>query len=189
MKQCNFDSCLSPVIARGWCNTHYRRWLRNGDAACRKRIQYKSAEEAFAARTVRQGECLVWTGTLNTKGYGQMRDKGKMYRVHRWAYEQVHGAIPDGLVIDHLCHNRACAEITHLREVTNKQNMENRRSANVKSSSGYRGVSWDKVRKKWLAKVTSNGVPYHGGYFLCVEDANQAAIALRAEIFTHHQEV
>ena len=29
--QCFVDGCDRPDFARGWCETHYRRWVTNGD--------------------------------------------------------------------------------------------------------------------------------------------------------------
>jgi hypothetical protein len=43
-------------------------------------------------------------------------------RLHRHVYETVKGPIPKGLVIRHLCHNRACCNPDHLRRGTHKQN-------------------------------------------------------------------
>jgi hypothetical protein len=28
---CSIDGCDRPHVARGWCDTHYRRWLNHGD--------------------------------------------------------------------------------------------------------------------------------------------------------------
>jgi group I intron endonuclease len=28
---CEIDRCPEPVVARGWCRTHYQRWYRHGD--------------------------------------------------------------------------------------------------------------------------------------------------------------
>ena len=30
---CSFDECGRPAEKRGWCNRHYKRWLRSGDPA------------------------------------------------------------------------------------------------------------------------------------------------------------
>lgn len=36
MKICKIDGCTAPVNARGWCSTHYNRWLNTGstDRVC-----------------------------------------------------------------------------------------------------------------------------------------------------------
>jgi predicted RNA-binding Zn-ribbon protein involved in translation (DUF1610 family) len=41
---------------------------------------------------------------------------------HRWVYEQVHGPIPDGWVVDHLCRQKRCVNIEHLEAVTVGEN-------------------------------------------------------------------
>lgn len=43
---------------------------------------------------------------------------------HRFAYEAQVGPIPDGMVIDHLCKNRACQNARHMEPVTNRANIQ-----------------------------------------------------------------
>lgn len=59
----------------------------------------------------------------NKHGYGKVRvGGGKIARAHRVAYECAKGPIPDGLVIDHLCRNKACCNPDHLEAVTQREN-------------------------------------------------------------------
>lgn len=71
--------------------------------------------------------CIEWPGSLNTDGYGIWRGtidgKKLQLRAHRIAYEAVFGLIPDGLVTDHLCRNRACSQPWHLEPVTRGENV------------------------------------------------------------------
>lgn len=64
-------------------------------------------------------DCWEWPGTVATNGYGLVRDSNrKLRRVHRVSYERLVGAIPAGLVIDHLCRNKKCFNPRHLEAVT-----------------------------------------------------------------------
>lgn len=81
------------------------------------------AAERFASKVQQDDNgCLVWTGFLDRDGYGQLAVDGRNTRVHRWSYEYHVGPIPEGLVIDHLCRNRACANPYHLEVVTVQEN-------------------------------------------------------------------
>jgi hypothetical protein len=42
--------------------------------------------------------------------------------VHRYIWERQNGLIPDGMVIDHICRNRACCNVDHLRVVSRAVN-------------------------------------------------------------------
>ncbi len=80
--------------------------------------------EAFFLARVEQDPltgCHNWIGRL-TLGYGHMRVGRQNFRAHRYAYERVRGPIPFGLVIDHLCRNKACCNPDHLEAVTQQEN-------------------------------------------------------------------
>lgn len=49
--------------------------------------------------------CWEWQGAIGGGGYGYLRFKGLLYRAHRFFYERLVGPIPDGLELDHTCHN------------------------------------------------------------------------------------
>jgi hypothetical protein len=71
---------------------------------------------------MRETPCVIWTGA-KARGYGVRHHDGKMRLVHRLAYEAVHGPIPEGLVIDHLCKVKACYNVAHLEAVTQRENL------------------------------------------------------------------
>ena len=67
--------------------------------------------------------CLVYTGSLNSKGYPRISYRGKIWIGSHVVYEMWYGTIPDGCEIDHTCYNRRCLERTHLRPLTHKENV------------------------------------------------------------------
>jgi len=66
--------------------------------------------------------CWIWQGTTTSEGYGQTIHQAKKLYTHRLAYELWRGQIHEGLVIDHLCRNRACCNPGHLEVVSRGMN-------------------------------------------------------------------
>lgn len=148
--------------------------------------RWGTPEERFTQRTKRQGTCLVWTGSVNSMGYGQMTVDRVKVCVHRYSYERSVGPIPEGMLIDHRCHNKACVEPKHLRPVTPKQNIEHLRGAYSSSKTGVRGVHLDSRRGTYTAEVVHNYVKHNLGSYRTIAEAEAVVIAKRNELFTHN---
>jgi len=70
--------------------------------------------------------CHLWTGEVNSKGYGRFSDKGGKHRVrylaHRLAYEMARGVIPKGMRLLHKCDVPCCVNPDHMFIGTQKVN-------------------------------------------------------------------
>lgn len=138
-------------------------------------------EDRLARKTRReQSGCLVWTGHIED-GYGRAWVDGRMQRVHRIAWQLVHGEIPVGMELDHLCHNRACVEVSHLRLATHAQNGQNRAGAPRHSSTGVRGVRLH-PNGRYQVRVAVNGRRHSCGYYESLDEAARVAEQKRAEL-------
>lgn len=73
----------------------------------------------------RTGDCHVWSGPLNDKGYGVIRFPPSQRTVgaHRVSWLLDRGPIPEGMVLDHLCMNPVCVNVAHLEIVTQSENV------------------------------------------------------------------
>ncbi len=124
---CSIPDCNGRRRARGWCVKHWTRWQRHGDPLVTLRPDLLTGTEAdrFWPKVDRADEdgCWLWTAALDQDGYGLFWDGRKTVRAHRWAYEQLHGPIPEGRELDHLCRTHACVRSSHLEPVTQRENI------------------------------------------------------------------
>lgn len=68
--------------------------------------------------------CRMFTGGL-LQGYGifyNFHGTGKRKKAHIAEWEAIHGPVPDGYVLDHLCRRRSCINPNHLELVTSVEN-------------------------------------------------------------------
>jgi hypothetical protein len=127
---CKEDGCERPILARGLCSMHYKRWQIAGGPAANplpsplERFWAKvDLNGPIPAHMPHLGPCAVWTASHDGRGYGQFVLRGhRKVQAHRWIWEQVNGSIPPGLEVCHRCDNPPC--VRHLFLGTHKQNME-----------------------------------------------------------------
>jgi hypothetical protein len=106
--------------------------------------------EFFRANVDKRGpdECWPWLRKPNDAGYGQLRWVGGSMQAHRVAYLLEHGELPEGMEIDHTCHDpvectlkrecphRLCCNPAHLEAVTRPVNLERSNRARPGNGTG-----------------------------------------------------
>lgn len=182
MKGCNIKGCGRKHRARGWCNTHYMRWLNHGDPNHVQQVRDIITQEVFEDKTmpVTETGCIIWLDSPTKAGYGLVFVGGKNVLIHRHVWEQTNNQkIPGGMYIDHKCHTTVCCNPDHLRLATNAQNGANRKGRNKNNASGHLNISWNKVCSKWQVTVKR----LHYGYFDTIEDAIPVRDRARKELY------
>jgi len=107
---CTVDGCATGAIARGWCAKHYQRWRSHGDPVAGVGLTFP--ENLLSRMEPQPNGCIHYTGSLTLAGYGQVGKDGGNALAHRAAYEHFVGPIPEGMTLDHECHNLSGCTIT-----------------------------------------------------------------------------
>lgn len=129
----------APRLKRGRCHRCYQRHIYAlKKSGAWEPITPAPPKERFLAKAERADNgCILWTGTINAwTGYGTLSiDRVNQY-AHRLAYIYFVGPIPEGMHVDHMCHNRdlscndgsncahrRCVNPEHLQAVPPKVNI------------------------------------------------------------------
>lgn len=89
----------------------------------------KEFEDRFWQRVNKIGDCWLWTGGLNFKGYGNFsaRRNGQMFwKAHRYSWALHNEKIPKDMMVLHSCDNPWCVNPEHLSLGTSDDNIRQR---------------------------------------------------------------
>lgn len=87
--------------------------------------------DAVATRALENADmqpdgCLISRYSLGSHGYAQIgwwdSGRSRMVLAHRAAWTAVHGQVPAGMTLDHICKVRRCVNPEHLRLLSNLEN-------------------------------------------------------------------
>jgi hypothetical protein len=93
-------------------------------------------EQRFWIKVRKTKSCWYWIAGIDANGYGRFLFDGKNRLAHNVAFILVHGEIPKGMTVDHLCHNgdldcaggktcihRTCVNPDHLEAKSLRENV------------------------------------------------------------------
>jgi hypothetical protein len=63
-------------------------------------------------------DCQLWEGCIAATGYGRLTVNYRQVYAHRYVWELHYGPIPEGMQLHHVCGERACICVDHLKLVT-----------------------------------------------------------------------
>jgi len=154
-------------------------------ARLRELLHYDPETGVFTRRVTRNAIAKAGTvaGTLDRGGYVAIMVDGRRHKAHRLAWLYVYGKWPSGC-LDHINRLTGDNRISNLREVTYSENQQNT-LLQSNNTSGYRGVVWDKKKRRWKAHIKLNGKRHHLGSFITAEVAHEARKAAEVTLHTH----
>jgi hypothetical protein len=123
-------------------------------------------------------------GALTGKGYRYIQLNGKKYPAHHIVWLLETGELPKKQ-IDHIDGDKLNNNFLNLREVTNKQNTENR-GKQKNNKTGYKGVSFNNRLQKYVSQIQHNNQPIYIGVYATAYEAHLAYEKKAKELFTHY---
>lgn len=97
--------------------------------------------------------CIEWARSKNSRGYGVIFFDGKLRLAHRAAWYAAKGAWPSPTkVLDHICNNKSCVNVKHLRELTNGENIQRAypfKDAETERRRAMNRAACARYRAKW----------------------------------------
>ena len=113
--------------------------------------------------------CSQTITTKNNRGYVWVNIGKTMYLVHRLIVLYMTGSHPNGEV-DHIDGDRLNNVWSNLRDTNPFENARNQGNR-TDNTSGTRGVGYNYRARKWVARISHDGVRHSLGYFLTKEEA------------------
>ena len=125
MNTCSVPDCDRPYRCSGYCDAHYRRYRRSGDAEAGGEVRDRlggTPAERFEAKTLKTDGCWLWQGRPNGSGYGTFKSEDGAVMAHHYALKLAGTDVPTGIQVDHLCRVPLCVNPDHLEVVTILEN-------------------------------------------------------------------
>jgi dCTP deaminase len=158
-----------PTPSRSYLDAPVKIPLRDRNGAVIAHAIVDAADFPFVNR---------WRWHLDRQtGYASRNTTRGTVRLHREILGLVRG---DGTVCDHINRNKLDCRRVNLRVGTQALNRQNTPSRG--GTSSFRGVSWDKKNRKWMAHVQVNGKQTNLGRYADEREAARVASEARARL-------
>lgn len=163
-KICSIIGCGKKHSSKGFCSTHYARLTRHGNAESRTRFDKNDIiinEDISQIKTFDKDGNINYIFEIDSQDVPIIKDI-KWYSYKGYAHNDKHGFMHNlflqpekGYEVDHIDGNPRNNKRNNLRICTHHQNCMNR-GFSKNNTSGFKGVSWDKRKGKYVSYINPN---------------------------------
>lgn len=157
----NCLECDSRAISNGLCGKHYYR--ANSKRPPRS-TRGMTDQERFAHYTQKTDSCWLWIGTTMGKKIPCFAVNSRSVSASRYAFEQLHGRLPEGNFVRHHCQNTLCVNPGHMYVSSKPNDGPRRKSAKLPTwhmSVNERFMHYvEKTETCWLWRAATFGGRY-----------------------------
>lgn len=168
---CEVAECTKPHVAKGLCNTHYRRMYRRGTVE--PTVVFHSMSRTSEYKT--WGDIINRTENPKDPGYKNYGARGiKMSDSWRKSFTRFYadmGERPDGMTLDRIDVNGDYSK-ENCRWATKSVQIINRRLLSL-NTSGYTGINRTSYGS-WQVSISANYKTYYLGTYKKIEEAIKA---------------
>ena len=145
----------------------------------REMFSYDNGKLYWRKKTAKKIVVGMEAGTFrHNDGYRQIMIDCKVYRTHRLIFLYHHGWTPE--IIDHVNQDPTDNRVENLRSATRVENAYNC-AMRPDNTSGTKGVTWCKNKRKWVARVYVDRTCINLGRFADKEEAVRIVKAARIQ--------
>lgn len=195
MQECKIEGCSNKIKANGYCTKHYTQIRKFGKV---KRTKFDPNEIILYDN---YAELILYDGRGNERARALIDlDDVEKIKQYKWCYSigyvgcdelkiRLHRFIMNSdkdAVVDHINGNKLDNRKCNLRICSQQQNTMNT-CMHSNNTSGYKGVTWDKNRNKWIAQITVNYKNIHLGRYENIEDAIKARKEAEVKYFGEYR--
>ena len=165
-------------------NSHENNMIKLGYEVWRQIDEYPNYSVSSYGRI--RNDNKIMKQSIDRYGYKRIgfwkEQKKKHFKVHRLVANSFIPNLENKKCVDHINNDRLNNSINNLRWCSSKENNRNR-SVGKRNTSGIKGVTFEKKRKKWRAQITIDGTAIFLGRFDTIEDAKKARINRAKKVF------
>lgn len=107
--------------------------MRSSASINRLSLVDEVAHTKVMAKTIKVGDCVLWTGRRSSSGHGVVHYATMAFPVHRVVFEYMKGAVRPDDVVAHTCGNKLCVRIEHLFVVNKKDFLRKKEVGNLRA--------------------------------------------------------